>query len=129
MPLPMTAFACHGLAFARFATADSWIRVAFVEAGAGVAPLVRADPSARTNASLAGALAVRVDNLAAADGDPIYFTFKNPGDGAVDLGIRVEPGAFFVVGLTGSAAPAEVWVRGSATTPLAQVTISLGDSL
>lgn len=129
MPLPMTSFACHGLAFARFATADSWIRVAFVEAGAGVAPLVRADPSARTSASLEGALAVRVDNLAASDGDPIHFTLKDPGEGDEDEGIRVEPGAFFVVGLAGSASPPEVWVHGSATTPLAQVTISLGDSL
>jgi len=129
MSLPNTATAAHGIAFARFAAAASWTRVAFAEAGEGVAPLARVDPSARTSASLRGVVSVRVANYGAAN-QPVFFTAKEPAEGADgDDGIRVDPGVFIALDVLGTATPPELWVYGDAAEPVVEVVLTLGADL
>lgn len=125
--LPVDAQVCHGLGFISATPGAAWTRYAPV-AGAGIAAAyTRLDGGAMLAANLTGLVRVQVSNLAAAGGDTIYTTAKDPGAGAATLGVPVPPQTTVTLPLWGTSTGADVWVYGAATTPLVVIIAMLAE--
>lgn len=125
--LPFDAQVGHALGFVAVTPGAAWSRYA-PAAGAGIAAAyTRLDGGDVLAANLNGLVQVQVVNLAAAGGDTIYATAKDPGAGAATLGIPVPPQTTVSLPLWGTGTGTDVWIYGAATTPQVVVTALLAE--
>lgn len=110
----------HVLAFASVTPGAAWLNI-------NAAALTQLDGGGRSITAGTRVVSVTVSNYAAAGGDTVYATFKDPGGGAATLGFPVLPQSSVDFPLYGTETPVDIWVYGAAGTPSVQVMALLAE--